>query len=144
MAIFICRIVNISRLAEKIEKMFKNVTFSQYLIGIWIFGGTQHYFGGTSGFRGTQVEKHLVKVIPLLMPLSDHNERHLWYLSLSFFFFNQEIIFPIEQCISTFLRLRNPKCPQNNWRNPKCPQKIFAELHPNFSKLTNSTQRYLT
>jgi hypothetical protein len=23
-----------------------------------IFGGTQKYFGGTSGFRGTQVEKH--------------------------------------------------------------------------------------
>jgi hypothetical protein len=25
---------------------------------ISIFGGTQKYFGGTSGFRGTQVEKH--------------------------------------------------------------------------------------
>jgi hypothetical protein len=23
-----------------------------------VFGGTQNYFGGTSRFRGTQVEKH--------------------------------------------------------------------------------------
>ncbi len=48
------------------------------------------------------------------------------------------------QCFSTFLRLRNPKWPQKNWRNPNCPKKIFAEPHPNFSKLTNSTQPYLT
>jgi hypothetical protein len=25
---------------------------------VQIFGGTQKYFGGTFGFRGTQVEKH--------------------------------------------------------------------------------------
>jgi hypothetical protein len=25
---------------------------------VQIFGGTQIYFAGTSGFRGTQVEKH--------------------------------------------------------------------------------------
>jgi hypothetical protein len=28
---------------------------------VQIFGGTQKYFGGTFGFRGTQVEKHWVK-----------------------------------------------------------------------------------
>ena len=27
-------------------------------VNVQIFGGTQKYFGGTSGFRGTQVEKH--------------------------------------------------------------------------------------
>jgi hypothetical protein len=27
-------------------------------IDMFIFGGTQNYFGGTSRFRGTQVEKH--------------------------------------------------------------------------------------
>jgi hypothetical protein len=28
-----------------------------------IFGGTQKYFGGTSRFRGTQVEKHCIRVL---------------------------------------------------------------------------------
>jgi hypothetical protein len=27
---------------------------------VQIFGGTQNYFGGTFGFRGTQVEKHCI------------------------------------------------------------------------------------
>jgi hypothetical protein len=27
-------------------------------INVQIFGGTQKYFAGTYGFRGTQVEKH--------------------------------------------------------------------------------------
>jgi hypothetical protein len=48
--------------------MSKNRTFFNKIwkgkeprLNFQIFGGTLKYFGGTSGFRGTQVEKHWVK-----------------------------------------------------------------------------------
>jgi hypothetical protein len=30
-------------------------------LNVQIFGGTQKYFGGTSGFCGTLVEKHCIR-----------------------------------------------------------------------------------
>jgi hypothetical protein len=45
----------------------------------------------------------------------------------------------IEQCFSTFLRLRNPKWTQN-FGGTRIPlKKTFQESHSNFSKLTNSS-----
>ena len=40
---------------------------------------------------------------------------------------------PVYQCFSTFSWLRNPKCPQKNWRNLRCPQKNWQ--NPSFFKV---------